>query len=261
MDLVSDARDELYAAHPDKFIARRKELAVAARAAGDQQAATAIGELRRPTRSAWVVNQFVRSEPDALSPLIRVGAELRQAHRKLDGAQLRELTVRRRAVVDDSVRRAIKLSGAQSETVRSEVVATFEAVVSDPASAAEVEEATLVRPLEWSGFGDFGPTLAVVQAPKKAVRPLRSATAASQERAAEEEAIRRRRTMAEAELAGAEEQLAKAEARVADAQQRIGGLEAELADARDALKKANADRRAAQAHQQSAQRRLHRLGG
>ena len=185
---MSDARDELYVAHPDKFIARRKELVAAARAAGDQQAATAIGELRRPTRSAWVVNQFVRTEPDALSPLIQVGAELRQAHRKLDGTQLRELTVRRRAAVDDAVRRAIKLSGAESEAVRSEVLATFEAVVSDPASAAEAGEAALVRPLEWSGFGDFGPTLAFVQAPRKAARPLRSATAASQERAAEEEA-------------------------------------------------------------------------
>ena len=261
MDLVSDARNELYVAHPDKFIARRKELVAAARAAGDQRAAAAIGELRRPTRSAWVVNQFVRTDPDALSPLIQVGAELRQAHRRLDGTQLRELTVRRRAAVDDAVRRAIKLSGAESEAVRSEVLATFEAVVSDPASAAEAGEAALVRPLEWAGFGDFGPTLAVVQAPRKAPRPLRSATAASQERAAEEEALRRRRTMAEGELATAEEQLAEAEARIVDAQQRVGGLEAELSDARDTLKKANADRRTALAHQQSAQRRLRRLGG
>ena len=261
MDLVSDARDELYLAHPDKFIARRKELVAAARAAGDQGAATAIGELRRPTRSAWVVNQFVRADPDGLSPLIEVGAELRQAHRKLDGTRLRELTVRRRAVVDDALRRAIKLSGPQSETVRSEVVATFEAVVSDPASATEAGEATLIRPLEWSGFGDFGPALAVVKAPKKPARPLRSATAASQERAAEEEALRRRRTMAESELAAAEEQLSQAEVRVADAQERIGGLEAELAEARDAFKRANADRRTALAHQQSAQRRLRRLGG
>lgn len=261
MDLVSDARDELYVAHPDKFIARRKELVAAARAAGDQEAATAIGELRRPTRSAWVVNLFVRTDPDGLSPLIQVGAELRQAHRKLDGARLRELTVRRRAVVEDAERRAIKLSGAQSETVRAEVVATFEAVVSDPASAAEAGEATLVRPLAWSGFGDFGPTLAVVQPSKKPVRPLRSATTASQERAAEEEALRRRRTMAEGELAAAELQMSEADARVTDAQQRLSGLEAQLTGARDALKQANADRRNALAHLQSAQRRLHRLGG
>jgi hypothetical protein len=163
--------------------------------------------------------------------------------------------------VDDAVRRAIKLSGAQSEAVRSEVVATFEAVVSDPASAAEAGEGALIRPLEWSGFGDFGPTLAVVQAPKEAARPLRSAASAGQERAAEEEALRRRRAMAEGELAAAEEQLAEADARVADTQQRITGLEAELSVARDTLKKANADRRTTLAHQQSAQRRLHRLGG
>ena len=261
MDVVSDARDELYVAHPDKFISRRKELTAAARAAGDEQAAAAIGELRRPTRSAWVVNLFVRTDPDGLSPLIEVGGELRQAHRKLDGARLRELTVRRRAVVDDAVRRAIKLSGAQSEAVRAEVAATFEAVVSDPASAADAAGATLVRPLAWSGFGEFGPPLAVVQAPKKPARPLRSATSASQERAAEEEAMRRRRTMAESELAAADQQLSEADAQVTAAQQRISGLEAELTAARDVLKQANAVRRAALVHQQSAQRRLHRLGG
>ena len=48
---------------PAQFIAQRAALAGAAKQAGDQAAAKAIGELRRPTQSAWTVNCLVRSDP------------------------------------------------------------------------------------------------------------------------------------------------------------------------------------------------------
>jgi hypothetical protein len=58
-DLLQDAINELYSVAPAQFIARRAALAGAAKRAGDQTAAKAIGELRRPTQSAWTVNCLV----------------------------------------------------------------------------------------------------------------------------------------------------------------------------------------------------------
>jgi hypothetical protein len=261
MDAVADAIAELYAAHPDTFIARRKELAAAARTGGDTAAARAIGELRRPTRSAWVVNAFVRSDPDALQPLLELGAELREAHRRLDGNRLRELSAKRRRVIDEAVYRATQVCGPQSESVRAEMVATLEAAVSDPASAAEVSEAALVRPLEWSGFGDPGPALSVVPSAPKPSRPLRPVSAVATDAEAEEEALRRRRAIAQSEAAAADDQVGEADTRIEAAAGRVQALERDLAAARAELKAANAERRAAVLRQQAAQRRLHRLGG
>jgi hypothetical protein len=262
MDRLADAIDELYSAHPDGFTGRRKELAAAARSAGDAGAAQAIGELRRPTRSAWVVNALVRSDDAALQSVLDVGAELRAATRKLDGARLRELTARRHEVVEEAVRRAVALSGPQSESVREEVAATFEAALSDSGCADAVSAGTLVRPLEWSGFGglDGAPALSVVPAPAKTRTRARLTPAEDTDAHAEEEARRRRQVIAQTELAATDDELRQAQQRVDAAQTAVQRLEAELGDARAELKSAQSDRRGAQARHERADRRMRRLG-
>jgi hypothetical protein len=62
-DLLADAVARLYEADPDEFMPLRKDLAEAARAEGDKDAAKKITGLRKPTRSAWVVNRLVRTDP------------------------------------------------------------------------------------------------------------------------------------------------------------------------------------------------------
>ena len=62
-DLLHEAAVELYSADPDEFVERRKDLVARARAAGDTAAAKQIAGLRKPTRSAWIINQLVRSAP------------------------------------------------------------------------------------------------------------------------------------------------------------------------------------------------------
>ena len=64
MDL-EQAADELYAVSPDDFIAQRTALVGEARAANDRALAKEIGQLRRPTRSAWLVNILARAERSA----------------------------------------------------------------------------------------------------------------------------------------------------------------------------------------------------
>ena len=58
--LLSEAATELYASDLETFTERRAVLAARARAAGERSVAKEIAGLRKPTRSAWVINRLVR---------------------------------------------------------------------------------------------------------------------------------------------------------------------------------------------------------
>jgi hypothetical protein len=156
--LVREAAAELYAGDPAGFIQRRGDLAAQARASGEGAAAKAITGLRKPTRSAWVVNRLVHSDPDVPSRLTALGDDLRDAGRSLDGRRLRELSQARRDLIAALTRRALAGAGQRDAPValQEEVAATLSAAVADPKVAAELAAGALVRPVERSGFG-FGP--------------------------------------------------------------------------------------------------------
>ena len=160
-DLVAGAVAELYGADPDAFTERRKALALAAREAGDRAAATAIAALRKPTRSAWVVNQLARADPDAPGRLAALAADLRAAERAKDGPRLRELSADRGALIDALTDRALAASGVldRPASLREEVTATLTAAMADPGTAAAFAAGSLTRAAQWSGFGfgDFAP--------------------------------------------------------------------------------------------------------
>ena len=80
MDLDA-AADELYGISPDDFVARRTALVAEARKAGDRTLANEIGQLRKPTRTAWLVNLLVRSEADRIEELLELGRQLQEAQR------------------------------------------------------------------------------------------------------------------------------------------------------------------------------------
>ncbi|HEY1618225.1 MAG TPA: hypothetical protein VGG25_11430 [Streptosporangiaceae bacterium] len=163
-DLVREAVAELYGAAPHEFISRRGELAAQARAAGDAAAAREITALRKPTQSAWVVNQLARARPDAVSELAGLGSELRAAQRSLDGAAIRDLSVRRRELVARLTRQALAAAGQQAPpaALRDEVSTTLAAALADPDVAAGLEAGALSRAARSDGFGATGPALTVV---------------------------------------------------------------------------------------------------
>src|SRR5208282_3939289 len=97
-DLLADAVAELYSCDPDDFTQRRQELASQAREAGQPDAAKQIAVLRKPTRSAWVVNRLVRADPEVAPRLAGLAAELRGGGGG-DGPRLRELTAARGRLV------------------------------------------------------------------------------------------------------------------------------------------------------------------
>ena len=245
-DLLADAEAELYTADPDGFTARRTELAGRARDAGEPAVAKKITALRKPTRSAWVVNRLVRSDPGVRSRLASLAADLREA---AGGSRLRELTAARAKLVDELTRTALDGLPAPPAALREEVTATLDAAIADPEVATSL--GTLVRAAQYAGFGSFA-AVSPAPAPRK--------TKAPPEPAAEREA-RRREKIKEAEraLADADRDLESATSAERELEDSVRRLEADLADARQRLAEARRRSYRAESRQQRAAGQLSRL--
>src|SRR5262249_25405414 len=186
-DLAS-AAEELYALSPGDFTAARDERAARARAAGDRDLAQAIGGLRRPVVSAWLVNQLAREDPDQVAELVALGASLRQAQQDLAGERVRELSAQRRTLVAALVAEAKRIAardgrpaGLQGE---GEVDAALQAALADGGAAAAVQAGCLASPLSYAGLG-------VGDAASVATRGRRAPTAAPARDTAERKPARR----------------------------------------------------------------------
>lgn len=293
MTLLDDAVEELYAADLDRFVARRTELAKAAKAAGDNDAAKAITALRKPTQSAFTINRLARTDPDAIDTLVDVGTELQRAQTAGDGKALRELNTRRRQLLDRLTGHAFEIIGVQSPTAgqREEVTATLTAALADTGIADQLRQGILVRAAESAGFGFSPPELTLIRSPQRtasaapppepatrdvAVTAADAAAERAHRRAAEEAdratAAQRRREREQAArakvVAAAQADSDAADAAVQEsvdradaAQQLITRLTRELSTARRALEEAQKQTRAAEQKQKSARAALHKARG
>jgi hypothetical protein len=260
-DPLRDAVAELYSSDPDEFTARRGELVARAREAGQTPVAKQIAGLRKPTRSAWIVNQLVRAVPGVTSELASLGDELRAAQGSLDGEALRELSRRRRELVESLVRQAFTVAGQQAPPagLRDEVTATLGAALADPQVAGRLASGALERAVYSEGFGSPGPPDLTLPRPTRTPRARPAAPSADQARAERER--RRRAALAEAEQAAAEADRAAAAATAAEQELEatVQLLEEQLADARRALADARSRARRARARQHSARQALDRI--
>jgi hypothetical protein len=254
-DLLADAVARLYEADPDEFMPLRKDLAEAARAAGDKDAAKKITGLRKPTRSAWVVNRLVRSDPEVTARLAALAGELRDAEQSRQGSRIRELSAARARLVDELTRQALAGLPAPPAAVREEVTATLDAALADPEVAASL--GTLVRAAHWAGFG-LAPLAdgeaAPAPEPAPARKPEPAEAVATHERRRQERIISAERDVAEAVEAA--QAAAVAEQRLEDTVRR---LEAELAQARQDLGEARRQSYRAESRQRRAELTMGRL--
>jgi hypothetical protein len=283
MDL-DEAADELYAISPDDFMARRTALAKQAKEAGEKLLAKQITALRKPTRSAWLVNLVARAEPERLAELVELGDALQQAQQAMDGDALRRLSRDRRTMIDTLARRAGELGRDEghppADGAVQEVSQTLQAALGDPAIAELVQAGRLHQALSYGGFGpdDLASALAASmptkkRTPAKAVpaEPESAATDTEDEdevdaeaRAAAEEA----RAAADAAQAAAEDAEATADEattradeladQVEDLRRQLRDTELAEREARDAARAARKHytelRRAAAAAEQAAKR-------
>jgi hypothetical protein len=248
-DLLADAEAELYTADPDRFTQRRGELVAQAREAGQGDAAKRIAGLRKPTRSAWVVNRLVRTDTDARSRLAELSAELRDGERS--AARIRELTAARSRLVDELTKRALAQIPAPPASLREEVTATLDAALADPEVAARLGK--LVRAAQWAGFG-LDPMTAFPEAPKKPKAPPPAEPAEERDRRHREKILVAERAVADADrearaIAGAEQ----------DLEDTVRRLEAELAETRQRLAEARRQSYRAETRRRRAAAELDRL--
>jgi hypothetical protein len=162
---VESAAELLHAGDPGQFVAARGALAKAAKAAGDPALARAIAALRRPTTSAWAMNALARDDPAQLRELLDLGAQLREAKLRLDGAQIAALAQGRHPLIRRLLARGAELAalrgvGMGDATAR-ELEATLEAAVIDGSAAAAATSGRLARSLVASGLDPVDLTGAV----------------------------------------------------------------------------------------------------
>jgi hypothetical protein len=214
-DALSTAAARLYSAPPEEFVALRNEEVARARKARDTALAGAIGKLRKPTVAAWLVNRLAHERPDLVEELLELAEELRTAQRELRGADLRELSTRRRSTVAALAREAARLAGpGRANLPVAEVEATLAAALADPEVAAAVRAGQLTKALEYTGFGETPrPQLRLVQGGEPAAAAQPSVSKVTPIRSAPDETERQRRAEArrrEEERRRAEEEHARA---------------------------------------------------
>lgn len=239
---MSDVAGELYGLDLASFTAERNR--IAATLSGDEKAT--VLALPKPSAAAWLVNQIVRAEPDAVADAIALGPDLRAAQSSFDRDALRELGVQRRDALRELALAARRVSAARgrplSSTIADDVEQTFVAAIADEAAGEAVRSGRLVRALQSVGGepvdleGAVGAPGSVVGPGKR--RPVAPPPDRGEKARADLAAARAQEATAQTELDAADEELDAAAARhgellkerdaaLAEAER----LEGELADA------------------------------
>ncbi|MEP9394247.1 hypothetical protein ABLE92_16615 [Gordonia sp. VNQ95] len=225
---LDEIADELYGLTPADFTARRNVYAKGARQRGDRDLAATITALRRPTQSAWILNQWIRRHPDGIDAIVELGTALREAQRRGALGRLRDLADRRRHVIVDAAAGigevAADLGARMSPATEREITQTLRAAIADEATARLLGRGRLVVAAEYSGFGPAG-IVAVPDAPTEDPADQANAGADDATEAAE---IETRRRHAEAELRRAESRRDDAQQAVSDAAESVSAAAAEV---------------------------------
>lgn len=246
MDALVEIARELCAAPPAAFTELRDRRA---REQSDPQVAAAVKTMRKPVLAAWVANALAREAADELGEALSLAIELRAAADGLDAPALAVLNRERRALARALAQRAVDIADAHGvavgAAVRDAVEQTVNAAMRDPAAAAALASARLIRPLEASGLDPVEVSGAVAG-------PLEVPPAAAP---APTDELAERRTRKEAERAAreteraaerAEGDQARAQARWQGASDRARQLEARVAQLEADLARARAEAHQAQ---------------
>ena len=117
--------------------------------------ATRIGELKKPTVSAWTVNRLARERELDVQRLIKAGEALEQAHRQaISGEDVTGFEAARRDE-DAAIRRLLDAAeelGSASGTTLERVERTLRAAAATPEGRLLVKQGRLEEDLEPPGF-------------------------------------------------------------------------------------------------------------
>ncbi|HZB36058.1 MAG TPA: hypothetical protein VE440_08305 [Gaiellaceae bacterium] len=162
---------DLYGLPLEEFTKARDELGKELRRAGRKEAADELKALRKPSVSAWTVNQLARRRPQEIRGLVKSGEELRKAQRAAVGGRgpeaLRDASRSHRDRLDELTAAARHELGADGPTLQ-RVIQTLRAASVDKETSKALLAGTLTGDVEQSGFG---PVLSVVPARTSRARP------------------------------------------------------------------------------------------
>jgi hypothetical protein len=251
--------DALYVLALDEFTAARDELARTLRVGGEREAGQDVKRLRKPSLTAWALNQVRRNDPQAVDELIAAGQRLRAATERLLAKREREplqhaIADERRIVSElagQGERRLADAGHSVSAVVHTKLVATLHAAATDPEARELLCAGRLVHDYEVSGLGlglelgtmpDGTPPTPKGKAGAES-RPAAAAAAAARERRIRDERTRLQTEQARQAELGREAAAAAREVEVA--QRQAERAQSALQRAQVAAEQADAQARAA----------------
>ncbi|MGB2952097.1 MAG: hypothetical protein WBB74_01750 [Gaiellaceae bacterium] len=203
--------DRLYGLPLNDFTAARNELVRNLKKEGNSERAAEVAALKKPSASAWVLNQLARKERTRVKRLLRVGDELRKTQERALGGghadELRQAVSAEREAVRELVQAARGLAdkgSGISDRVLERVRASLSAVAGDEEARDLLERGRSTTDFERLGFPALSPT------PGAAVK----------------------RKPTQSDRRGAHDELAERRQRRADRQQRLQALKERLRELR-----------------------------
>jgi hypothetical protein len=136
---VGDALDRLYAAPLDDFVARRRELASALRAAGDVAGSKVVAAASKPSRTAWALNQVARRQPELVRAVFDARTRAATPHASSDDVRATARAFRERLA------ELVQAAGEVAREEGSELTIAQGRRISATVQAAAVAEDAVVR--------------------------------------------------------------------------------------------------------------------
>ncbi len=223
-----EALQELYQAPLSQFVAERKRLAGDLKSSGDAAGAKRLLERKRPTVSAWVVNQLYWHARDAFDQMLATAEQLRKGHLKASADHrdaIAKLRKRAATLLEDA-------GHAATEATLRRVTTTLAALAATGSWEPDLP-GTLAADLDPPGFeavGIVAPRVDEEEDEEEDTKPR----AAHEQPAAEDAAERRRAEMEEKKRAEEERKRKKIERHRLEAALR--GAKGDLADAEREVK-------------------------
>jgi hypothetical protein len=227
----------LYRGPLEGFVGRRDALAKKLRASKRRDDAERAKALRKPSRTAWALDQVVFEDPAPVEQLAAAISAAQEAPSGTGAARAAVEGVRSavRAVADAGARASVRAGHALEAAA---LVAAVRAVIGDADAFAALRAGRLVEIPEGGGLD-----LLTAMGAGTPLPPPAAAPDATSDAGRDEEASSRRGELirAEALLAGARERAHAAERAVVNAEARLGAAEEQLARARESVEARRAE--------------------
>jgi hypothetical protein len=153
----TDEARALYGLAPEEFTAARDALVRRLKKEGRADEAAAVAKMRRPSRTAWALDQLARREPALVAEVLRAGKRLRDTMAASEGrAVLDTAQADERRALSDAVTRALELltdaRATTGDTAAVQMAETLRAAILDPDVESRLVAGTLDSDVSAPGF-------------------------------------------------------------------------------------------------------------